>query len=921
MLRIGNEELDELRNSALFDEKYYLEQYPDVKMLGIDPLEHYLWVGARIGRNPSSAFDTNGYLDLHLDVSDAGVNPLLHYVRWGNAEGRETVAVKTSSFKTAGHKHKLKVAVVAWDVGHNPVGRAYLIAEALSRRFEVELIGPQFPRFGDKVWEPVQNGKMPVISFPGRYYPDFEADIDAVAARLDCDAIVVCKPRMPSLQLGLVAKHKLNRPLILDIDDHELAFCSEFATLDLEQLQVSNAADIHEPYASTWTRFAETLVPHADAVLVSNEALQREFGGTIIPHARDEHLFDPTRYDKNQCRKDLGLAAHDKVVLFAGTARAHKGLVEIANAVGAIDRQDCKLCIVGDILDRGLKARIMAAAADKVVFFPNQPLEELPRFLAAADLVCLLQNQDSRISQFQLPAKLVDALAMGVPVLATETAPLRPFIECGSVIPVTTENLQQKLEAALSELGTLGLKQRGNRSLFLGRYSYQAVAEKLEAIVLSALKKPKPLPKQALDFRQVQKSLARHPDAPPPARRHEINMDGRYDLVMFWKQHDAGVYGRRSDMLAKYFAKHRDIRQVLFIDPPLWHGDLVKRSKVEGVNEHGVVYREILARSHGLRDRDNLSFHTFIYHPGDRHQSALWPYPKREQYLEWLGKLFADHGVVPHRSIFWLFPVNEVLRDVVGRFRPKFVVTDVVDDQREQPGIPDARRMACERNYKELCALSDLIVTNCAPVQESISSFGRPVRLLPNACEVDPPEERPDHDLRQLLAIPQPRLGYVGNLESKLDIELLEHMAITRPDWNIVLVGSAHTRSDILALDHFPNVHFMGVVPYDEARLWMRHFDVALMPHLNTPLTRTMNPLKLFVYLAQRIPVVSTTTPNTDEMGDLIHVATSKEQFVALVDKILRRELAQDWSALQDKMNQHSWDSRVNSALNWLGSI
>lgn len=53
MRRFSKEELEALRASTLFDERYYLEQYPDVKMLGMDPLEHYLWVGKKLGRSAS----------------------------------------------------------------------------------------------------------------------------------------------------------------------------------------------------------------------------------------------------------------------------------------------------------------------------------------------------------------------------------------------------------------------------------------------------------------------------------------------------------------------------------------------------------------------------------------------------------------------------------------------------------------------------------------------------------------------------------------------------------------------------------------------------------------------------------------------------------------------------------------------------
>lgn len=77
-----------LRNTGAFDEAWYLEQYPDVRALGMDPVAHYLWLGARLGRNPNPNFDTNGYLKRYPDVSRSGINPFLHYCKWGKAEGR-----------------------------------------------------------------------------------------------------------------------------------------------------------------------------------------------------------------------------------------------------------------------------------------------------------------------------------------------------------------------------------------------------------------------------------------------------------------------------------------------------------------------------------------------------------------------------------------------------------------------------------------------------------------------------------------------------------------------------------------------------------------------------------------------------------------------------------------------------------------
>ena len=55
--RVSEADIKALKRSGLFDEKWYLEQYPDVRILGLDAAEHYLWIGRRLGRKPMASFD------------------------------------------------------------------------------------------------------------------------------------------------------------------------------------------------------------------------------------------------------------------------------------------------------------------------------------------------------------------------------------------------------------------------------------------------------------------------------------------------------------------------------------------------------------------------------------------------------------------------------------------------------------------------------------------------------------------------------------------------------------------------------------------------------------------------------------------------------------------------------------------------
>ena len=53
MNAISLDDMVALRNSGQFDAEWYLSEYPDVRELGIDPAEHYLRIGKRLGRAPS----------------------------------------------------------------------------------------------------------------------------------------------------------------------------------------------------------------------------------------------------------------------------------------------------------------------------------------------------------------------------------------------------------------------------------------------------------------------------------------------------------------------------------------------------------------------------------------------------------------------------------------------------------------------------------------------------------------------------------------------------------------------------------------------------------------------------------------------------------------------------------------------------
>ena len=75
------EGIEKIKKFKLFDYDWYLNEYDDVEEANVDPLVHYLIIGAKEKRNPSPDFDTHFYLRVNPPARKT--NPLIHYALHG----------------------------------------------------------------------------------------------------------------------------------------------------------------------------------------------------------------------------------------------------------------------------------------------------------------------------------------------------------------------------------------------------------------------------------------------------------------------------------------------------------------------------------------------------------------------------------------------------------------------------------------------------------------------------------------------------------------------------------------------------------------------------------------------------------------------------------------------------------------------
>lgn len=813
------------------------------------------------------------------------------------------------------------VLIVTWDIGHNPLGRSYMLAEILKQRIRhVILMGFQFPRYGSEIWKPVRNQDIPIISIDGKNLPEALSTFERIAQHAKPDLVIACKPRLPSILTAEHIRARSGCPVIIDIDDHELSFFGGGDQITPAQIKSGEKPvprEQAEPYADFWTRFAHSYIPKADAIITSNSALKERFGGHLIPHARDESTFDPNLYDKISLRKKYGLDQSSRIVLFFGTPRAHKGITTLARAVASISDKRYKLLIVGAEIGSQINNEIQKICDDRAIFLPPQPFSKIPEIVALGNVVCLLQDEGSLISQYQLPAKAIDAIAMNIPLLVTDTRPLRDLVENGVAQLIDPENPSKSIINAC-EHETHEDRQTINRNIFLEKYSYKAIGSILEDIIKIQINKHKDRAptNEAVLPRIVRECITTH-----AAPKRKLN--GK-NVAIFWKQNDTTIYGRRHDMVIKYLSSREDIDHIFVFDHPISEHDLISKSTESiGLTHDRLIYTTTYQKLFGALDTDKVSHHPFIAKIG-KYKNILRAQPDPllvADYIAYVENTLQSRNASAEDTIFWIYPKNYILPEVLRKIKPSHVVTDLVDDHRTWPNISPQEAANLTENYKEILERTDLAIANCSSVQKSLSSFHPNILLIPNGCDTSPPSIRPSNSehFSRLENWPGKIIGFVGNLESKIDIPLIRRISEELPDCLITLVGSTHANPKVRELEAIDNILMPGPVPYAESSAWIKNFDVAIVPHLRTSMTDSMNPLKVYVYAAHGVPIVATNVANIDLNGLSIETTNSHSEFLKSLRAILnskdRPRSPLNAQPNNDYASANSWESRFSGVI------
>lgn len=250
---------------------------------------------------------------------------------------------------------------------------------------------------------------------------------------------------------------------------------------------------------------------------------------------------------------------------------------------------------------------------------------------------------------------------------------------------------------------------------------------------------------------------------------------------------------------------------------------------------------------------------------------------------------------------------GELLRHLNTTGKKLYYVVDEVSEF----DWPLASKVAIVADEIETIRESDSVLATAPPLLEKCLMHNHNSSLIRHGVEIEGYGKEDLGRPEPLSKLTGPIIGFVGKIETWVDLELIAEAAKRLHDHSFVLVGPIYTETS--ALLGLTNVYLLGPCAKVEVPRYVKAFDCGIIPFKQNELTANVNPLKLYEYLAGGKPTVSTPMQAVCASTDLgIYVASTTGDFVEAIRTALETDSETSQTTRKAYAHSNSWEYRAS---------
>ncbi len=156
------------------------------------------------------------------------------------------------------------------------------------------------------------------------------------------------------------------------------------------------------------------------------------------------------------------------------------------------------------------------------------------------------------------------------------------------------------------------------------------------------------------------------------------------------------------------------------------------------------------------------------------------------------------------------------------------------------------------------------------------------------------------------------KVGYIGSLDQRFDIDTIEYSVKQLPDYDFEFVGELMNKNIEQHLSGYPNVVFRPPVKPNEVPGLLQKCDVGLIPYICNEYSKNIYPLKINEYLSVGVPVVLTSFADLPEFNEIVSFTSGKEAFCAAIVREIESDSLQRITRRIQFAEKNSWENRAD---------
>jgi len=212
---------------------------------------------------------------------------------------------------------------------------------------------------------------------------------------------------------------------------------------------------------------------------------------------------------------------------------------------------------------------------------------------------------------------------------------------------------------------------------------------------------------------------------------------------------------------------------------------------------------------------------------------------------------------------------------------------------------------------------TDAVVVTSQSLYENRKNLHPNVHLVKNGVDFNlfaRASERTDSCQKKII-------GFMGSIDHRVDVDLLESMMARKPEWKFHFVGRVNRPEIKERLQRFENTTFFGPMQPAELPRVLSRFDVGIIPFVCSTFTKNIYPLKINEYLAAGKPVVVTPFADLTDFFGHISIAADADKMINAIDEALDEDSLDKRKSRMALAANNSWSHRSQEFNQIIGEV